>query len=151
MVDFDNSDDAWRRYDASKCASSVARAPAASQPRLPSAVSARELFRAYGCSERLYKEAFNPMLLVGLFAPGEACSAAATLGMLYYFILAHQPDFDVVWCRGTVGEKIFAPLVEAIEANGGKFRRFVSASRRWRDTERVRPLTSCTRDPARSA
>jgi hypothetical protein len=30
------------------------------------------------------------MLLVGLFAPGELCSAAACLGMLYYFILAHQ-------------------------------------------------------------
>ena len=60
------------------------------------------------------------MLLVGLFAPGEQCSAAAALGMLYYFILAHQPDFDVVWCRGTVGEKIFQPWVEQIEAAGGK-------------------------------
>lgn len=52
--------------------------------------SARELFREFGCSERVYKDAFNPMLLVGLFAPGELCSAAACLGMLYYFILAHQ-------------------------------------------------------------
>ena len=52
--------------------------------------SARELFREYGCSERVYKDAFNPMLLVELFAPGELCSAAACLGMLYYFILAHQ-------------------------------------------------------------
>jgi uncharacterized protein with NAD-binding domain and iron-sulfur cluster len=59
------------------------------------------------------------MLLVGLFAPGEQCSAAATLGMLYYFILAHQPDFDVVWCRGTVGEQIFRPWTERIEALGG--------------------------------
>jgi uncharacterized protein with NAD-binding domain and iron-sulfur cluster len=40
--------------------------------------------------------------------------------MLYYFILAHQPDFDVVWCRGTVGEKIFRPWVEQIEQAGGK-------------------------------
>lgn len=69
VVDFDNSDEAWRRYDK---------------------LTARELFRQYGCSERVYSEAFNPMLLVGLFAPGEQCSAAATLGMLYYFILAHQ-------------------------------------------------------------
>ncbi|CDN16090.1 Pro-zeta-carotene desaturase, prolycopene producing [Richelia intracellularis] len=68
----------------------------------------------------MYKEAFEPMLLVGLFAPGEQCSAAATLGMLYYFILAHQPDFDVVWCRGTVGEKIFRPWVKRIEKLGGK-------------------------------
>jgi uncharacterized protein with NAD-binding domain and iron-sulfur cluster len=60
------------------------------------------------------------MLLVGLFAPGEQCSAAAALGMLYYFILAHQNNFDVVWCRGTVGEKIFQPWVERIEKLGGK-------------------------------
>ena len=99
VVDFDNSDAAWRRYDY---------------------VTARELFKQFGVSARLYREAFEPMLLVGLFAPGEQCSAAATLGMLYYFILAHQPDFDVVWCRGTVGEKIFRPWVEKIETTGGK-------------------------------
>ncbi|HYW20439.1 MAG TPA: FAD-dependent oxidoreductase [Nodularia sp. (in: cyanobacteria)] len=99
LVDFDNSDEAWRRYDF---------------------VTARELFKDFGVSARLYKEAFEPMLLVGLFAPGEQCSAAATLGMLYYFILAHQADFDVVWCRGTVGEKIFRPWVERIEKAGGK-------------------------------
>ncbi len=99
LIDFDNSEEAWRRYDA---------------------VTARELFRQYGVSARLYSDAFNPMLLVGLFAPGEQCSAAAALGMLYYFILGHQPNFDVVWCRGTVGEKIFKPWVEAIEELGGK-------------------------------
>jgi uncharacterized protein with NAD-binding domain and iron-sulfur cluster len=60
------------------------------------------------------------MLLVGLFAPGEQCSAAAALGMLYYFILAHQNDFDVVWCRGTVGEMIFRPWCDRIESSGGK-------------------------------
>ena len=60
------------------------------------------------------------MLLVGLFAPGEQCSAAAALGMLYYFILAHQPDFDVRWCRGTVGH-IFSARTEAIERPGAKF------------------------------
>ncbi len=99
VLDFDNSDEAWRRYDG---------------------ISARELFRQYGVSERLYREAFEPMLLVGLFAPGEQCSAAAALGMLYYFILAHQNDFDVVWCRGTVGEKIFRPWCDRIQASGGK-------------------------------
>ncbi len=99
LIDFDNSDEAWRRYDS---------------------ITARELFKQYGVSARLYHEAFNPMLLVGLFAPGEQCSAAAALGMLYYFILAHQPNFDVVWCRGTVGEKIFKPWVETIESLGGK-------------------------------
>ena len=99
LVDFDNSGHAWQRYDH---------------------LTARELFKTFGVSARLYKEAFEPMLLVGLFAPGEQCSAAATLGMLYYFILAHQPDFDVVWCRGTVGEKIFRPWVKRIEKLGGK-------------------------------
>ncbi|ACK72697.1 amine oxidase [Gloeothece citriformis PCC 7424] len=99
VIDFDNSDQAWRRYDK---------------------VTARELFKQFGVSARLYKDAFEAMLLVGLFAPGEQCSAAATLGMLYYFILAHQPDFDVVWCRGTVGEKIFKPWIEQIEKVGGK-------------------------------
>lgn len=99
LVDFDNSDAAWRRYDA---------------------VTARELFKQFGVSARLYRESFEPMLLVGLFAPGEQCSAAAALGMLYYFILAHQPNFDVVWCRGTVGEQIFRPWVEQIEQQGGK-------------------------------
>ena len=93
IIDFDNSDEAWRRYDS---------------------VTARELFKSYGVSARLYRDAFEPMLLVGLFAPGERCSAAAALGMLYYFILAHQPDFDVVWCRGTVGEKIFKPWCDRI-------------------------------------
>ncbi|MBD2307887.1 FAD-dependent oxidoreductase [Chroococcidiopsis sp. FACHB-1243] len=99
VVDFDNSDAAWQRYDK---------------------VTARELFKDFGVSARLYHDSFEPMLLVGLFAPGEQCSAAAALGMLYYFILAHQPDFDVVWCRGTVGEKIFRPWVEQIEQAGGK-------------------------------
>jgi uncharacterized protein with NAD-binding domain and iron-sulfur cluster len=99
IADFDNSDEAWRRYDK---------------------VTARELFKQFGVSARLYRDSFEPMLLVGLFAPGEQCSAAAALGMLYYFILAHQPDFDVVWCRGTVGEKIFQPWVARIEQAGGK-------------------------------
>jgi uncharacterized protein with NAD-binding domain and iron-sulfur cluster len=99
LIDFDNSDDAWKRYDP---------------------VTARELFNRFGVSPRLYRDAFEPMLLVGLFAPGEQCSAAATLGMLYYFILAHQSDFDVVWCRGTVGEEIFRPWVERIAIAGGK-------------------------------
>ncbi|MEO1295776.1 MAG: FAD-dependent oxidoreductase [Cyanobacteria bacterium J06636_16] len=99
VIDFDNSDQAWRNYDK---------------------MTARELFKQYGVTDRLYRESFEPMLLVGLFAPGEQCSAAAALGMLYYFILAHQPDFDVVWCRGTVGAQIFQPWIAQIEAAGAK-------------------------------
>lgn len=51
-------------------------------------------FRERGVSDRLYREAFEPMLLVGLFAPGEQCSAAGALGMLYFFILAVRLQFD---------------------------------------------------------
>jgi uncharacterized protein with NAD-binding domain and iron-sulfur cluster len=60
------------------------------------------------------------MLLVALFAPSEKCSAAATLGKLYYFILSHQPDFDILWSRGKVGEKIFRPWVKQIGNLGTK-------------------------------
>lgn len=101
VVQWDNSDDAWRKFDK---------------------MTAKELFKSYGCSERVYKEAFEPMLLVGLFAPGEQCSAAGALGMLYFFILAHQSDFDVVWPRGTVGSMIFHPLVQRIREQGGEIR-----------------------------
>ncbi|GMP37466.1 hypothetical protein CsSME_00009130 [Camellia sinensis var. sinensis] len=100
VVDFDNSDTSWRKYDA---------------------ITARELFRQFGCSERLYQDVFNPLLQVGLFAPAEQCGAAATLGMLYYFVLAHQKDFDLVWCRGTVGEKIFGPWMDSMRIQGCKF------------------------------
>ena len=40
--------------------------------------------------------------------------------MLHFFILAHQADFDVKWCRGTTGEMIFKPWVHKIEENGAK-------------------------------
>ncbi|KAJ6833824.1 phytoene dehydrogenase, chloroplastic/chromoplastic-like [Iris pallida] len=100
IIDFDNTDIAWRKYDA---------------------MTARELFKRFGCSERLYHECFEPLLQVSLFAPGEQCSAAATLGMLYYYILSHQQNYDVRWCRGTVREKIFIPWLESIKTKGCKF------------------------------
>eukprot|EP00775_Hariotina_reticulata_P005158 gene5158-5396_t len=58
------------------------------------------------------------MLLVTLFAPPTELSAAAALGALYYFALAHQPDFDVRWSKGPIGELIFSPLVKKLEALG---------------------------------
>jgi hypothetical protein len=61
--------------------------------------SARDLFRAAGVSARLYRSFLEPVLLVTLFAPPEALSAAAALGALHYFALAHQDDWDVRWCR----------------------------------------------------
>lgn len=109
-ADWDNSDEAWERYGS---------------------MTARELFRSFGVTERLYKEAFEPMLLVGLFAPGERCSAAAALGMLSFFILGHQPDFDVVWCKGTTRETILNPWLKVIESRGGE----LHAGRRVSDVE----------------
>ncbi|EOX97594.1 Phytoene desaturase 3 [Theobroma cacao] len=97
VIDFDNTDVAWKKYDP---------------------ITARELFKQFGCSERLYQDVFGPLLQVGLFAPAELCSAAATLGLLYYLILAHQKHFDVVFCRGTTREKIFEPWVESLKAKG---------------------------------
>ncbi|KAA8535968.1 hypothetical protein F0562_028446 [Nyssa sinensis] len=100
VVDFDNTDTAWRKYDP---------------------ITARELFKQFGCSESLYRDVFEPLLQVGLFAPTEQCSAAATLGMLYYFVLAHQKDFDLVWCRGTVKEIFFEPWMDSMRNQGCKF------------------------------
>ncbi|XP_062081556.1 uncharacterized protein LOC133787809 isoform X2 [Humulus lupulus] len=99
-IDFDNTDTAWRKYDT---------------------ITARELFKQFGCSERFYNKVIGPLLQVGLYAPAEQCSAATTLGMLYYIILAHQKDFDPVWCRGTVREKIFEPWIDSMKTKGCKF------------------------------
>lgn len=100
IIDFDNTDTAWRKYDQ---------------------LTARELFKQYGCSERFYQDIISPLLQVGLFAPAEQCSAAATLAIIYYFILAHQKDFDSVWCRGTVKEMIFEPWMNSMKELGCKF------------------------------
>ncbi|MBA0562230.1 hypothetical protein Golob_007292 [Gossypium lobatum] len=85
---------------------------------LPLMAAGKELFKRFGCSERLYQDIFGPLLQVGLFAPAEQCSAAATLGLLYYLTLAHQKHFDVAFCRGTTKQKIFEPWVESLKAKG---------------------------------
>ncbi len=114
VIDFDNSDTAWQDYDPSKLQDTFLLNKQSTHAKCNIVLdwhlgnrwkkllhshmlylqlvigTARELFREFGCSDRVYQDAFNPMLLVGLFAPGELCSAAACLGMLYYFILAHQ-------------------------------------------------------------
>ncbi|KAL0422929.1 UNVERIFIED_CONTAM: hypothetical protein Slati_3315800 [Sesamum latifolium] len=100
VIDFDNTDAAWRKYDP---------------------ITAREILKQFGCSERLFHDVFDPLLQVGLFAPAEQCSAAATLGMLYYFVLANQKNFDLVWCRGTIREKIFQPWTESMKNQGCRF------------------------------
>eukprot|EP00966_Prymnesium_polylepis_P284843 6580894-Prymnesium_polylepis.1 len=84
-------------------------------------ISFRDLCVKLGVSRRMYAEAFEPMILTGLFAPGEQCSAAAALGMAYFFVLKHQTSFDVRWCRGNVGELIFQPWVEQMQQRGVTF------------------------------
>ncbi|KAF7810761.1 NAD(P)-binding domain containing protein [Senna tora] len=100
VIDFDNTDTAWRKYDS---------------------ITARELFKQFGCSERLYRDILRPLVHVGLFAPAEQCSAAATLGLLNYVLLAHQKDFDLAWCRGAVKEKFFAPWMDSLRDKGCEF------------------------------
>ena len=98
--EFDDSPEAWAAYDK---------------------MSFRDLCTKLGVSRRMYAEAFEPMILTGLFAPGTECSAAAALGMAYFFVLKHQTSFDVRWCKGNVGERIFQPWVEQMEARGVQF------------------------------
>ncbi|KAH9309561.1 hypothetical protein KI387_037472, partial [Taxus chinensis] len=82
-------------------------------------MTARQLFHEAHISAQLYAEFLEPFLLVTLFAPPEKLSAAAALGTLYYYALAHQQDFDVCWCKGPVAELIFIPWIQEIERLGG--------------------------------
>ncbi|XP_061993944.1 uncharacterized protein LOC133711879 [Rosa rugosa] len=106
VIDFGNTDTAWRKYDS---------------------IISRELFTQFGCSQMLYQKVLAPLLQVGLFAPAEQCSAAATLGLLSY-ILAYQKDFDLVLCRGTTREKIFKPWMESMTTKGCKFEKGLSVT-----------------------
>jgi len=92
--DFDDSKESWEKYDG---------------------VSFRDLCVKLGVSRKCYEEAFEPMILTGLFAPGAECSAAAALGMAYFFVLKSQNSFDVRWCRGNVGDMIFEPWVNVMK------------------------------------
>lgn len=93
--EFDDSPQAWAKYDD---------------------LSFRDLCTKLGVSQRMYDEAFEPMILTGLFAPGRECSAAAALGMAYFFVLKSQTSFDVRWCRGNIGEKIFDPWIDMMKS-----------------------------------
>eukprot|EP00980_Cylindrotheca_fusiformis_P021657 scaffold8505_cov130-Cylindrotheca_fusiformis.AAC.23 len=93
--EFDDSEQAWEKYDK---------------------ISFRDLCVKLGVSKRCYEEAFEPMILTGLFAPGAECSAAAALGMAYFFVLSNQKAFDVRWCKGNIGEQIFDPWVKKMKS-----------------------------------
>lgn len=95
--DFDDSEEAWEKYDQ---------------------VSFRDLCIKLGVSRRCYDEIFEPVILTGLFAPGAECSAAAALGMAYFFVLKSQNSFDVRWCKGNIGKLIFDPWVELLKEKG---------------------------------
>ena len=77
-------------------------------------MSAAEMFRNSGVTQTAYERFLKPTLLVGLFAPPEELSAAVTMECLYFYALAHQNDFDVCWCKGTISERIFQPLISKI-------------------------------------
>jgi uncharacterized protein with NAD-binding domain and iron-sulfur cluster len=98
MLSFDSDPETYEKYDE---------------------MSARELFRRAGVTKNLYENFLEPLLLVGLFAPASQLSAAAVLETLQFYAAAHQPDFDMCWCTGTVKEKLFDPLCGYIETNGG--------------------------------
>ena len=99
--EFDDSPEAWKQYDS---------------------ISFRDLCTRLGVSKRCYEEAFEPMILTGLFAPGAECSAAAALGMAYFFVLQSQTAFDVQWCRGNIGATIFDPWMDVMKQKGVQFR-----------------------------
>ena len=93
--EFDDSPEAWDTYDK---------------------VSFRDLCVRLGVSKRCYEEAFEPMILTGLFAPGSECSAAAALGMAYFFVLSNQKAFDVRWCKGNIGDQIMDPWIDQMKS-----------------------------------
>lgn len=123
--EFDDSKEAWEKYDS---------------------ISFRELCIKLGVSKRCYQEAFEPMILTGLFAPGAECSAAAALGMAYFFVLRSQNSFDVRWCKGNIGEKIFQPWVDYLEEQGVKFETSTRVQGfEMGDTNNVISKVSCTK------
>ena len=83
-------------------------------------MTAAELFRRCGLSDRLVDEFVAPTLRVGLFKDPSELSAAVSMELLYYYALAHQTSFDVRWIkRGSIAESIIAPLAERLIARHG--------------------------------
>jgi hypothetical protein len=56
--------------------------------------------------------------------------------------LAHQQDFDVCWCRGSVAETIFQPLIASIERSGGSIQGANNRTSGWRSSHHSRTLCS---------
>lgn len=81
VIDYDTTPETYERYDK---------------------MSARDMFRSYGVSKRMYEEFIKPTLLVGLFAPPEELSAAATMGMLYFYGAQCSPALHISACQSAV-------------------------------------------------
>lgn len=81
-------------------------------------MTAHELFRVFGLSDRLVQDFIRPTLLVGLFKPPTELSALVVMELLYYYALAHVDSFDVRWIRnGTVTSSLIAPLADYLQTN----------------------------------
>lgn len=101
-ADFEQkSEVSWRNYD--------------SQP-------ASLLFEKAGITDNLYEELVSPLLHVLPMCPAYDCSAAAALSCFHVFALQSKGAFDVRWCRGSIGEKIFDPWRNQLEQRGTEFR-----------------------------
>jgi uncharacterized protein with NAD-binding domain and iron-sulfur cluster len=80
-------------------------------------MTAHELFRVFGLSERLVNDFLKPTLLVGLFKPPTELSALVVMELLYYYALAHVNSFDVRWMNGgSVSSRLIGPLADYLEA-----------------------------------
>ncbi|KAL7516496.1 hypothetical protein ACHAWX_001506 [Stephanocyclus meneghinianus] len=80
------------------------------------------LFEKAGITDILYEELVSPLLHVLPMCPAYDCSAAACLSCFHVFALQSKGAFDVRWCRGSIGEKIFDPWRHQLEQRGVQFR-----------------------------
>eukprot|EP00471_Norrisiella_sphaerica_P006127 CAMPEP_0184489916 /NCGR_PEP_ID=MMETSP0113_2-20130426/16649_1 /TAXON_ID=91329 /ORGANISM="Norrisiella sphaerica, Strain BC52" /LENGTH=605 /DNA_ID=CAMNT_0026873575 /DNA_START=213 /DNA_END=2030 /DNA_ORIENTATION=+ len=78
-------------------------------------MTAMQLFKRAGVSDKLIEGFLRPILLVGLFKPPEELSAALVMDMLYYYAIGHQYDFDVRWARAPIAEVLIKPLAQSLQ------------------------------------
>jgi len=76
------------------------------------------LFEKAGISDALFEEFVSPLLHVLPMCPAYDCSAAAALSCFHVFALQSRGAFDVRWCRGSIGERIFEPWQRQLERRG---------------------------------
>ena len=128
--EFDDSPESWKTYDN---------------------MSFRDLCVRLGISKRCYDEAFEPMILTGLFAPGAECSAAAALGMAYFFVLANQNAFDVRWCKGNIGTCIMDPWVQYLKSKNVTFLTSTKVHNFEISSDRITSVAICKTNSTASA